>query len=394
MNDIKVKLVAIAKDEAAYLPEWIFHHLYFGFDEIEVYVNFTSDGSYQVLEKIQKNYPVKYRNAEYLLDASYKNVFDAILLEKYIQRNLFQARAYAELFFSAKQEGFSHILFLDIDEYWTPVCFSKSIKDIIHEFDNPDIVSFIWKNKVGESEEFGRPFKSEVLYVEAAALKTMVKTTADITLVNSHKSRYASDKAKRDKLIGAKKMDKAFILHRYQRSELEYLSLLGRGDPKLLGKFGLKFNRGGYTSTAESLKLSFEQTLINQYDMAYQNFLKTNALFDDLAQAKQFISERANLVLDYIKDSIKTYQLAKKVVTGLTIEQTIYAELNSARGLHKEEVDILKNIAFDLEKKDLNKAYQLFKIVYAFKPNATVIEKKLKRFAKLLGKESDFNPSE
>jgi hypothetical protein len=32
----KVKLVAVAKDEAVGLPRWIFHHLFFGIDSIDI----------------------------------------------------------------------------------------------------------------------------------------------------------------------------------------------------------------------------------------------------------------------------------------------------------------------------------------------------------------------
>ena len=46
--ELKIKLVAIAKDEAAYLPEWIFHHLYFGFDAIDIYVNNTTDNTHEL----------------------------------------------------------------------------------------------------------------------------------------------------------------------------------------------------------------------------------------------------------------------------------------------------------------------------------------------------------
>ena len=38
-----LKLVAIAKDEAPYLAEWIFHHLYLGIHEIEIYLNGITD---------------------------------------------------------------------------------------------------------------------------------------------------------------------------------------------------------------------------------------------------------------------------------------------------------------------------------------------------------------
>lgn len=52
MRKVKVKLVAVAKDESAYLAEWCAHHLYFGFDEITVYLNRTTDNSCDVLSRL------------------------------------------------------------------------------------------------------------------------------------------------------------------------------------------------------------------------------------------------------------------------------------------------------------------------------------------------------
>ena len=66
-KDIKLKLAALAKDEGAYLPEWIFHHLAFGVDEIEVYVNNTTDNSVAILDRITQHHPVKITQADKLL---------------------------------------------------------------------------------------------------------------------------------------------------------------------------------------------------------------------------------------------------------------------------------------------------------------------------------------
>ena len=49
----KIKLVAIAKNEAAYLPQWI-HHFLVGFNEIEIYINDTTDNSVAICEKIKR----------------------------------------------------------------------------------------------------------------------------------------------------------------------------------------------------------------------------------------------------------------------------------------------------------------------------------------------------
>ncbi|MFC0266583.1 glycosyltransferase family 2 protein [Kushneria aurantia] len=55
---MKVALVAIAKDEAKSLPEWIAHHLYLGFDDIIVYDNESTDNSEKILEKLGEALPV------------------------------------------------------------------------------------------------------------------------------------------------------------------------------------------------------------------------------------------------------------------------------------------------------------------------------------------------
>lgn len=47
---MKIKLIAIAKDEAAYLPEWIHYHLSVGFDSISVLTNGITDNTDKVLE--------------------------------------------------------------------------------------------------------------------------------------------------------------------------------------------------------------------------------------------------------------------------------------------------------------------------------------------------------
>ena len=64
MMEIKIKLVAIAKDEAAYLPQWIFHHLRLGVDSIDVYINDSFDNSIEISRKINAIEPrFKYHEA-------------------------------------------------------------------------------------------------------------------------------------------------------------------------------------------------------------------------------------------------------------------------------------------------------------------------------------------
>ena len=66
-NQIKTKIVAVAKDEGAYLAEWVHHHLFLGFDAIDIYINRTSDNSLEILHKISEKYPqVNYFTADWI----------------------------------------------------------------------------------------------------------------------------------------------------------------------------------------------------------------------------------------------------------------------------------------------------------------------------------------
>ena len=59
----KVKLVAIAKNEAAYLPQWIHHHFSIGFNEIEIFINDTTDNS---VARVRKRMKLSTRVAPYI----------------------------------------------------------------------------------------------------------------------------------------------------------------------------------------------------------------------------------------------------------------------------------------------------------------------------------------
>ena len=76
-----IKLVAIAKDEAAYLAEWIYHHLSIGIQEIDVYLNGITDNSYRLMRLINaKHKNVKFYNADYLVGISIRVVLVLILV--------------------------------------------------------------------------------------------------------------------------------------------------------------------------------------------------------------------------------------------------------------------------------------------------------------------------
>ena len=85
-----IKLVAIAKDEAAYLAEWIYHHLSIGIQEIDVYLNGITDNSYRLMRLINaKHKNVKFYNADYHYLLYYVlNIFEAAALVLNLFSNL------------------------------------------------------------------------------------------------------------------------------------------------------------------------------------------------------------------------------------------------------------------------------------------------------------------
>ena len=290
---IKVKLAALAKDEGAYLPEWIFHHLIFGVDEIEVYVNNTTDNSVAVLTSIAQHYPVKITFADKLFKSA---TFD------------FQVQAYKKIVKAAVADGFTHLLLLDIDEFWTPADFNTSIKQAIINLGEPDVVNFNWFLHCDESE-FGPCYQSSMNIRTNPHVKTLFKLTApwekvgihnvlgkSLTYTRGNGETFDFGDSPHCALSDAQCLDHDyFIVHRLYRSEREYISLLGRGR---LNKTKIKDNRSGYyAASRQDNTITFPANLVDLYYQQYDQFLTQCALLDLLPASKVFVLERFNGVM-------------------------------------------------------------------------------------------------
>lgn len=296
----KIKLAAIAKDEAAYLPEWIHHHLYFGFDCIEIYINNTTDNSYSVIEKIKQHYPVDAVDADYLF-AKYKVKF--------------QARSYQEIAIQAKKDGFTHLMFLDIDEFWTPKDFTSSISSAIHSLPQSDVYLFNWFIHTDESD-FSHCFKSSIRGQSDRHLKYLVdlqsnfkpevhNAIGNLTYCNANGQTIEFDKGDmtRAHVVSHNAMaDNYFVIHRLYRSQMEYVSMLYRGRPK---GDSIKNNRFGYyQNTQNSTHIEFDKHLIDKYLSDYDSFIEKCALNEDLSKSRLFVEERYKKLIDFTQTNI------------------------------------------------------------------------------------------
>ena len=49
-----IKLIAVAKNEALYIPSWVHHHFRIGVDYIEIHINDTDDNSIEICQRIKE----------------------------------------------------------------------------------------------------------------------------------------------------------------------------------------------------------------------------------------------------------------------------------------------------------------------------------------------------
>ncbi|WP_429034787.1 glycosyltransferase family 2 protein [Aeromonas media] len=329
---MKIKISAIAKDESAYLSEWIYHHLVFGFTNIEIYVNNTSDNSYSLLRKISEKHPVKIINA------------DALHLES---GTGFQRAAYLDAYNRSKEDGTSYLMFLDIDEFWTPIDFRTNIKTFLTEMNLPDVVSFEWCFPNDEHLPFGRPYKESNKLIKNYHVKSIFNMAIDIDDINVHNvisnsakfilsdgsSFESNDEHKYMVSLDELKKDiyRPYILHRVTRSQIEYVSLLGRGRPSTTGK--IKDNRWGFISQPnDSVDFLIDKALVNDYNAKYASFISHSEVEDDINEGRRFVIKRFWGIVKYISVATDTDHLVlMNVLKNITLESVLLSMEISSR---------------------------------------------------------------
>lgn len=319
---MKIKVVAIAKDEAAYLPEWCFHHLYFGFNACEVWLNNISDNSVAVCETLETHTQKKF---------SWVKADDLLVSCNHKGRN-FQTEAYNIAFGQARRQGFSHVLFIDLDELWTPHDFQSSIHDYLakKELEHADVVAFNWAIDTPHHlrSAFARPFSDLMWVHNNRHVKSLVSTSAKVDRINIHTAKvkdsgsyYLADRrpfklleddqhersllSRQQFEVRENRLAGAFIYHRIYRSQHEYLSSLDKGRRHASNDTRpLKLNRLGYRPDPKSTKAkryNIDQQLINAYEAAWSNFMTPDLLSLQVA-SRVFVTDRYESVLSKLEN--------------------------------------------------------------------------------------------
>lgn len=288
---MNIRIIAIAKDECAYLSEWVHHHFYFGVDSIHIAVNATNDPSLSLLECLSKLYPVSYSVEDDLARSTGSG---------------FQAAAYEKMAAQAKEEGFSHVLMLDIDEFWTPLDFKSSIKNAMRQIGQSDVYLFHWFFHQSESE-FSRCFQSEISIHQNPQFKCLFSLDSPYERIGIHnvygsKLSYKtadgqsysfrksdSHRAQLDRNTMLRPMP-FVVLHRLYRSQMEYVSLLLRGRARG-GK--IKDNRTGYyVNKANTEILEIDKNRLQDYYQSYDEFIRNTGIQDLILDGQEYVKGR------------------------------------------------------------------------------------------------------
>ncbi|WP_289027914.1 glycosyltransferase family 2 protein [uncultured Paraglaciecola sp.] len=386
----KIKLVAIAKDEAAYFPEWIHHHLYFGFDEIEIYINRTSDNSEEILEHIHVSYPqVKWRSADWIdkCPQDAKKQIQFIVYNKVWDETL-------------SENNFDYILFLDIDEFWIPQSFNQSIHDFMDKFASEDVVSFEWLNDLGNL----KPLSSLPKIIEgnlSPLVKTIYPVDTKIKELRHHvplfegkHNHVLADKepfTSRPSLIQAVSEEQqsfkdAFIYHRAHRSIEEYISLLYRGRPG--DSFPYKTNRYGLPITEKHYnKLHIPDREYNEYSNSYISFIEQQKLVSLKEEAEEFVWHRFKQSMCKLKEFVdKDYSLMMQMFRGVYQHEVAAIFAEKRIEMIKQQPDdfrLIRDLAIDAATQNIDEAISLMTQAQCLNPDGPVINQKLIEFKKI-----------
>lgn len=327
-----IKLVAIAKDEGPYIPQWVFHHVNLGIDLIEIHINNTTDNSLDICKKISKTMSgFTYFTSEKLLRKCKE------------QGKKFQLAAYNKSLRRSRQgaDNATHILFLDLDEYLICRSAGEKISQLIDSSPGVDVFSFLWyfENWDKKKKAFSNPITDNTIGIRNNHVKSLIKISKKIKSCEHHNAVFRDGITPKNLLsdtliplsdtnntrlnrslvnnslihaLGKDKTEGWFVLHCVYRSETEYLASLVRARAHNNHPAPIKDNRWGLQNpNGQALNLNTNKGKL-QYNLNLFAFLTKNKLFNELSIARrhlirrrealdELLSQQPNLLSDYKK---------------------------------------------------------------------------------------------
>ena len=340
-----IKLVAIAKDEAAYLAEWIYHHLSIGIQEIDVYLNGITDNSYALMRLINaKHKNVKFYNADHLVAISIRS------------KRSFQQVVYRFAWNTEKyRKNVSHLAFLDIDEYLISSSFGENINTMFDSAGKFDILSNVWYSDLpSEIEPFTRLFCESQMVQKMSIIKSIGRLKSNIGFPMVHNFKRVQRKPDKIKSIlssgtavkysglgkrlsqedadrSVNSIEPWFVFHRIYRSHDEYCASLMRGRKHRSNDAPIKDNRNGYIPMEENSRLigppmqySINSKICRNYHKGFKRFIEDCNLAEEIKSGQKFVKKRYKELEQLVNDNPDLLKQYSTVFRGTVFESNEY----------------------------------------------------------------------
>ena len=301
MSDVELN-ICIAANEGPYIHEFIHHYIYLGFKNIFVGVNNSEDQTLLILKKIREKYP----------QVHIVNVDPVV-------RPFMQWGCYHRLFDIALECSTSrHCLIVDIDEFWIADPFPTKINNFIRSQCHFDAFSFHWVEALDDIL-FDKPLSRKTKYKLSPWVKSLFNYETplsrigvhgpilngherDLTVrlgdsvnVNTQESLHGVEVLGQSPNTTASSPEKggqAWVIHRANRSEIEYSAKLFRphanDDPN---QVSLKSNRYGWEKqdSHDPLATNYIQGLIGEKEL--ETYHQSLSQFGNSCRIKNDINE-------------------------------------------------------------------------------------------------------
>lgn len=239
---MRTKLVGIVQNDEVNIAEWAFHHIYFGFDELELILNNNSDSTLTIVQRIAQAFPqVK-----------------IVIQDSFLHKS-------SSTFEFAQTCNFNCSLQLNVDEFWLPTNFTSSVKEFLPHKIEPQLTKLPCFQAL-ENNTFS-------ILRQRIRLKPV---THQFGLIFERSSSAFP----------------AFILNRNMRSELEYIA--SKRDSFSNFKELLSQHHNGYQRPSnDTLEMEFGKTAHSKYVDAYYSFLTLTGIKHLIKRARLEVSDRS-----------------------------------------------------------------------------------------------------
>jgi hypothetical protein len=294
----RILLAGIAKNEAAYLPEWVFHHLNLGVTSVMVYVNNTTDNSESILKKMGETLPVNYKVVDGIENDKREELL-SLINKRFLKYTPLQSKSYANIYQETSAEEFDYILYLDIDEF---LLLNQDLETLTEDglFEH-SVINFQWFSTSGDKTPF------------SCINEHMIKTgQADAMLHSSHSARVQDNQFHL--------YPSGLVLHRVIRSKEEYLTLIARSNPSNNNlSNGFKLNRRGWTSKGSDSLPSVYRENFENYESKFEAFCTNSEVKEELKLAQENVISSSKVVTELINGLEKQNSELGRVLAGTGI---------------------------------------------------------------------------